>query len=131
LKSSEPIVPAQDCRAHVRGSSFITLIIVVVVILVVTMIALKTFERSAPPPVPGSGGHPARAVMENVELTVEGMTSETDALQVSEAIRRLNGVASVETDYASGRARVAYNPQRAQPSDFVAAVEKLGFQARY
>jgi copper chaperone CopZ len=121
----------EPARARMRGFSFVTLIIVVVVILVVTMIALKTFESSAPPPVPGSGGHPARAVMENVELTIEGMSSETDALQVSEAIRRVNGVASVETDYARGRARVAYNPQRAQPADFVAAVEKLGFQARY
>ncbi|MCI0402249.1 MAG: heavy-metal-associated domain-containing protein [Acidobacteria bacterium] len=114
-----------------RGFSFITLIIVIAVILVVTMIALRTFQSSAPPPVPGSGGHPARAVMENVELTIEGMTSETDALQVSEAIRRVNGVAGVATDLSTGKARVAYNPQRAQPADFVAAVEKLGFQARY
>jgi copper chaperone CopZ len=114
-----------------RGFSFITLIIVVVVILLVTLIALKTFERSAPPPVPGSGGHPARAVMERVELTIEGMSSETDALQVSEAIRRVNGVASVETDYESRRAQIAYNPERAQPADFVAAVETLGFRARY
>jgi len=114
-----------------RGGSFITLIIVVVVILAVTLMALKMFRSSAPPPVPGVGGHPARAVMERVELTIEGMSSETDALQVSEAIRRVNGVASVETDFASGKAQVAYNPQRAQPTDFVAAVEKLGFQARY
>lgn len=114
-----------------RGASFITLIVVVVVILVVTMIALKTYQGSAPPPVPGSGGHPARAVMERVELSIEGMSSETDALQVSEAIRRVNGVAGVETDFASGKAQVSYNPQRAQPADFVAAVEKLGFQARY
>ena len=118
-------------RVRMRGFSFITLIIVVVVILLLTLVALKTFERSAPPPVPGSGGPPARAVMDNVELTIEGMTSETDALQVSEAIRRVNGVAGVETDFSSGKARVSYNPQRARPADFVAAVEKLGFQARY
>lgn len=118
-------------RARMRGFSFITLIIVVVVILLVTMIALKTFERSGPLPVPGSGGHPARAVMDHVELTIEGMTSETDALQVSEAIRRVNGVAGVETHYSSGKAHVTYNPQRAQPADFAAAVEKLGFKARY
>ena len=114
-----------------RGASFITLIIVVVVILLMTLIALKTFERSGAPPVPGSGGHPARAIMEHVELTIEGMGSETDALQVSEAIRRVNGVAGVATDFSSGKAQVTYNPQRAQPADFVAAVEKLGFQARY
>jgi len=114
-----------------RGGSFVSLIIVVVVILVVTVIALKTYQRSAPPPVPGTGGPPARAVMDNVELEIEGMTSETDALQVTEAIRRVNGVASVDTDFASGRARVTYNPQRARPADFVAAVERLGFRARY
>ncbi len=124
-------MPTNRASVHMRGFSFITLVIVIVVILVVTMIALRTFQSSAPPPVPGSGGHPARAVMENVELTIEGMTSETDALQVSEAIRRVNGVAGVATDLSTGKARVAYNPQRAQPADFVAAVEKLGFQARY
>jgi len=120
-------------RAHprMRGFSFITLIIVVVVILLMTLIALKTFERSGPLPVPGSGGHPARAVMDHVELTIEGMGSETDALQVTEAIRHVNGVAGVETDYSSGKAHVTYNPQRAQPADFVTAVQKLGFQARY
>lgn len=114
-----------------RGGSFVSLVIVVVVILVITVIALKTYQRSAPPPVPGTGGPPARAVMDNVELEIEGMTSETDALQVTEAIRRVNGVASVDTDFTSGRAQVTYNPQRARPADFVAAVEQLGFRARY
>ena len=114
-----------------RGASFITLIIVVVVILVMTMVALKMYQRSAPPPMPGRGGQPARAVLDRVELTIEGMTSETDALQVSESIRRLPGVAGVNTDYATGKAEVTYNPQQARPTDFVAAVEKLGFRARY
>jgi len=114
-----------------RGASFITLIIVVVVILVVTMFALKMYQRSAPPPMAGRAGQPARALLDNVELTIEGMSSDTDALQVSEAIRRLPGVASVSADYATGKARVGYNPQQAQPADFVAAVEKLGFRARY
>ncbi|HXE76547.1 MAG TPA: heavy metal-associated domain-containing protein [Candidatus Xenobia bacterium] len=114
-----------------RGGSFVTLIIVVVVILVVTMIALKSYQRSSPPPMPGRAGQPARAVVDNVELTIEGMSSDTDALQVSEAIRRLPGVVSVSVDYASGTARVGYNPNQVQPADFVAAIEKLGFRARY
>ncbi len=114
-----------------RGASFVTLIIVVVVMLVMTLIALKMYERSAPPVLPGRAGQPARAVMDNVELTIEGMSSDIDALQVSEAIRRLPGVASVSADYSTGKARVAYNPQQARPADFVAAVEKLGFRARY
>jgi len=113
-----------------RGGSFVTLIIVVVVILVVTMIALKSYQRSSPP-MAGRAGQPARATLDNVELTIEGMTSDTDALQVSEAIRRLPGVASVSVEYASGTARVGYNPQQAQPADFVAAIEKLGFRACY
>ena len=121
----ETISPRRDTR----GGGVVQVILVLVVILVVTVIALKMYQRSGPPVVPG-GGHPARAVLDRVELRIEGMTSDADALQVTEAVRRLSGVASVHTDFSTGRAHIAYDPNRVQPEQFIAAIERAGFRAR-
>lgn len=111
-----------------RGAGFIQIVLVLVVIFVVTMLALRIYHRAGPPAVPG-GGHPARAVLDRVELRVEGMDSEVDSLQVMEAIRRVPGVAGVQADSGTGRVQVTFDPNRAGPEKFVAAVERAGFRA--
>ena len=108
----------------------IQILLVLVVILVITLLALKMYQRSVPSPVAPGGGHPARAVMDNVELQVEGMTSETDALQVTEGLRRVPGVASASVDFSTGQARVGFDPRRTNPEQLIAAVERAGFRAR-
>lgn len=111
-----------------RGVGLIQILLVLVVILLMTVLALKMLQRSAPPRVPG-GGHPARAVMDNVVLHVQGLTSEGDALQVTEALRRVPGVAGASVDFSSGEARVGYDPRQTNPEQLIAAVERTGFHA--
>lgn len=120
-----------NCPRRARGAAgagLIQILLVLVVIGVVTVIALKMYQRSGVPRVPG-GGHPARAVLNRVELRVEGMSSETDALHVAEALRRVAGVAAVDVDFSSGVARVSFDPARTSREQLAAAVAGAGFRA--
>lgn len=108
----------------------IQVLLVLVVIAVITMLALRMYQRSALPPVGGGTTHPARAVLDNVTLRIEGLKSDMDALQVTEALRRVKGVASATVDYRAGRAQVAYNPNQTSPEQLIAAVGRVGFRAR-
>jgi len=121
-------VKTRTRERHSRGVGFIQIVLVLVVILVVTVIALKMYQRSGVPQVPG-GGHPARAVLDRVELRVEGMESETDALVVTEELRKVPGVAGATVDYASRMASVTFDPARANRDQLIAAVGRAGFRA--
>ena len=111
-----------------RGAGFIQIVLVLLVILVMTMIALKMYQRSGVPQVPG-GGHPARAVLDRVELRVEGMESETDALVATEELRKVPGVAGANVEYSTGVALVTFDPARANRDLLIAAVSRAGFRA--
>ncbi len=116
------------CSRRARGVGFIQIVLVLVVVLVVTVIALKMYQRSVPN-LPAGGGHPARAVLDRVELRVEGMESETDALVVIEELRKVPGVAGANVEYSTGVARVTFDPARANRDQLVAAVSRAGFRA--
>jgi len=119
---------SRTCLRRARGVGFIQVVLVLVVILVVTVIALKMYQRSVPN-LPAGGGHPARAVLDRVELRIEGMESETDALMVTEELRRVPGVAGAAVSYSSGTASVTFDPARARREQLVAAVARAGFRA--
>jgi Cu+-exporting ATPase len=114
-----------------RGAGFVQILLVLVVIGVVTVIALRLYQRTAPtlPAGTGRAGHPARAVLDRVELRVEGLTSDSDALQVTEALRRVPGVAGASCDAATGRASVTFSPTQTNPDELLAAVSRAGFRA--
>ncbi|MDA2914276.1 heavy-metal-associated domain-containing protein [Acidobacteriia bacterium AH_259_A11_L15] len=111
-----------------RGFGFVQLLLALVVILVLTMVALKMYQRSAAPAVSGGRGHPARNVLDRVDLRIEGLASEVDALQVTQALRRVQGVAAATTDVSSGVARVTFSPAQTNREQLVAAVERAGFR---
>ncbi len=111
-----------------RGVGFIQVILVLVVILVITVVALKMYQRATPPQALPGAGHPARSVLDRVELRIEGMTSQMDALQVSEALRRVPGVAGANADFSRGVARVTFHPGRTNREQLVAAVERAGYR---
>lgn len=117
-------------RDGARGTGLIQLLLVLLVIASLTWLALKMYQRSAPAKVAPGGGHPARAVLDRVEFRIEGMSTELDALQVSEALRRVPGVAAVSVDFRTGQADVTFHPQRTGPEELLAAVRRAGFRAR-
>ncbi len=118
----------ETVRKVQRGFGFIQLLLALVVILVLTMVALRLYQRSAVPAVTGGRGHPARNVLDRVDLRIEWLASEVEALQVTQALRRVPGVAAASTDVSSGVARVTFSPAQTNREQLVAAVEGAGFQ---
>jgi copper chaperone CopZ len=118
-----------SARVKEHGAGLVQTLLVLVVLGAMVMLAVKLFQRSGVEQLSPTGGHPARAVLDTVELRIEGMRSDVDALQVTEALRRLPGVAAAQTDYARGYARVGFAPNRVSVEQLIAAVERAGFRA--
>lgn len=110
-----------------RGAGFVQVIIILLVIGIMTMIALKMFQRSPLPEV--GAGDPRRAVMDRVTIYLEGVETGIDAAQVEEAVRKISGVASITIPSSNDRAEVTYNPQRTDPEQIIAAIERAGYRA--
>ena len=111
-----------------RGTGLLQVVLALVVALALVWLALKMFERQRSVPA-GRGVPPARAVLDSVELQIGGMESPTDALTVQAALQRTAGVAGVQVDFASGLARITYDPNRTDPDRLIATVRQAGFQA--
>ncbi len=75
----------------------------------------------ATPPIP------ATAATRSVRLTVPGMGSDHCAGLVSSSIKRLAGIAHIETNIASHRVTVQFDPTLAQPGAIRTAVERAGY----
>jgi P-type Cu+ transporter len=60
-------------------------------------------------------------------LVVPGMGSDHCAGIVATSLRRLDGVADIRTNVAMHRVEVAYDPDRLEPGDLAAAVERAGY----
>jgi len=65
-----------------------------------------------------------------VELTIGGMTCANCARTVDRQLSALPGVSGVQVDLQSGSAVIEYDASKAQPADFAAAVENLGYTAQ-
>ena len=66
---------------------------------------------------------------ELLELPVEGMTCASCATRIERKLNRLEGV-SASVNYATERASIRFDPARAQPGQFVEAIESIGYRAR-
>jgi len=63
-----------------------------------------------------------------VDLDITGMTCASCAMRIEKKLNRLDGVEAT-VNYATERARVAYDGAVVTPDDLVAAVESAGYQA--
>lgn len=61
---------------------------------------------------------------------VEGMTCGGCEAGVKLAVKRLDGVVSVEASYEEKRATVVYDGTKVTPQAILKAIEKLGYSAR-
>ncbi len=69
-----------------------------------------------------------QAGVTELDLDVSGMTCGTCAARVEKVLGRQSGVSTASVNFASHRARVAYDPQAVDVSDLQAAVDKIGYQ---
>lgn len=62
-------------------------------------------------------------------VVLQGMHCAACALTIEDALRRVPGVERAEVSAATQRARVVWHPSRVLPSQWMAAVERAGYQA--
>jgi len=62
-------------------------------------------------------------------VVLQGMHCAACALTIEEALRRVPGVERAEVSAATQRARVVWHPAQVLPSQWMAAVERAGYQA--
>lgn len=65
--------------------------------------------------------------MKRVELPVEGMSCASCVAKVEDGLRKTEGVSAVAVNFASGRARVTFDPVKVDFPRFVDVVHSLGY----
>jgi P-type Cu+ transporter len=68
--------------------------------------------------------------IETKEYIVNGMSCASCVNRVEKAVRKVNGVESVSVNLATNQAQVKYDPTDVADEQIVAAINKLGFEAR-
>lgn len=66
---------------------------------------------------------------QNVTIPIGGMTCAACAQRIEKAVRKLDGVESVNVNLATEKATIAYHPQRVRLSAIREMIEKIGYQA--
>lgn len=66
--------------------------------------------------------------VDEVELTVEGMTCASCATRVERTLARQAGVSQAAVNFAAGRAHLAYRPQAVSLGELQDAVERIGYR---
>ena len=67
--------------------------------------------------------------MQNITLTIGGMTCQGCANGVSRALKSVAGVEQVQVDLAAHRAKVAFDATQTNTVALIEAVEDVGFEA--
>ena len=65
-----------------------------------------------------------------INLDIQGMTCAGCVSSVEKALGKVDGVDMAEVNFALNRASVHYNPEFANSSQLVSAVEAVGFSAK-
>lgn len=65
--------------------------------------------------------------MEQIQFNVKGMTCDHCKMAVTNALKDLNGVKSVEVSVDRGKANVEYDPSKASVEQMEDAVEEQGY----
>ena len=65
--------------------------------------------------------------MQTEHLTVDGMSCGGCVTRVTEALKAIPGVASVEVALSTGKVDVSYDERLAQPGQMTSAVETAGY----
>lgn len=63
------------------------------------------------------------------QIAIEGMYCATCALVIEDALRAVPGIVQVDVSAAAKRARLVWQPSQVLPSQWMAAVQKVGYRA--
>ncbi|MDD5473114.1 MAG: cation-translocating P-type ATPase [Candidatus Methanoperedens sp.] len=67
--------------------------------------------------------------LKECELKVKGMDCPSCAMNVENAVRKLNGIAEINVDFIVGKAAIKYDPSHTNTSEIREAIEKAGYTA--
>ncbi|MEK9671588.1 MAG: cation-translocating P-type ATPase [Rhodospirillaceae bacterium] len=79
--------------------------------------------------MPDTGPAGAEKPLEQLDLTVTGMSCAGCAQSVARALQGVAGVAAADVNFAAGRAHLSFDPGMAPPAVLIEAVTKAGYQA--
>lgn len=66
-------------------------------------------------------------MMETLTLNIKGMTCGGCVKSVTSVLEKISGVSGVEVSLEQNRAIISYDPAKAKPAQFKAAIEDAGF----
>ena len=66
--------------------------------------------------------------MQDLRLTVNGMTCQACEQRIARAVKSLDGISLVEPDHVARRVRVVFAPQRVSERAIRQAIEHCGFE---
>ena len=108
-----------------RGISLFTLIIASVIVLAFAGLNIPSYAFSGSSPATPI----ATANLRRVVIPVEGIWCVACEIPVRHALKRIDGVASVQISGAGKTATVDYDPAKTNPAQLVAAINSTGYQA--
>jgi mercuric ion transport protein len=108
-----------------RGISMFTLILASGIVLAFIGLNLRSYAFAGPPPTTPT----ANTNLQRVVIPVEGMTCATCEIVVRHALRRIEGVKSVDVSAATKTATVDYEPMKANPEKLVETINSTGYHA--
>ena len=65
--------------------------------------------------------------LKDFELKIKGMDCPSCAMNVENAVRKLNGIADINVDFITGKAAIKYDPSHTNTSEIREAIEKAGY----
>jgi len=65
--------------------------------------------------------------LKDIELRIKGMDCPSCAMNVENAVRKLNGIAEINVDFITGKAAIKYDPSLTNTSEIREAIEKAGY----
>ena len=108
-----------------RGISLFTLLIASVIVLAFAGLNIPSYAFAGSAPATPI----ANADLRRVVIRVEGIWCVACEIPVRHALKRIDGVASVQVSGAGKTATVDYDPAKTNPAQLVAAINSTGYQA--
>ena len=108
-----------------RSISLFTLLIASVIVLAFAGLNIPSYAFAGSAPATPI----ANADLRRVVIRVEGIWCVACEIPVRHALKRIDGVASVQVSGAGKTATVDYDPAKTNPAQLVAAINSTGYQA--
>ena len=111
-----------------RGSGMFALLVATLLVLGFTGLNLSRYVFASPPIAAPTHAQRANG-LDRIVISVEGLSCVACEIPVRHALRRIDGVKSVDVNAATKTATVDYEPTKVNPVQLVAAINSTGYHA--